>query len=69
MNFRTVLAIAAIALPGAALAQGKGGQGKASIAQCSVMPMEAETLECACPPGFGTGDAWGSGPYTGDSDI
>lgn len=36
---------------------------------CSTMPAGAEIYECACPAGPYAGSAWGSGPYTNDSNI
>jgi len=36
---------------------------------CSTMPVGAEMHECRCPAGPYGGSAWGSGPYTNDSNI
>ncbi|WP_377505048.1 LCCL domain-containing protein [Octadecabacter sp. R77987] len=42
----------------------------ATIAACSVMPADADTLACTCPADDGTRrPVYGSGPYTADSDI
>lgn len=39
------------------------------VPQCGTMPMGVETYTCACPPGPHGGSAWGSGPYTNDSNL
>ncbi len=36
---------------------------------CGGFPAEGEEYLCSCPAGFSTGGIWGSGPYTGDSNI
>jgi len=36
---------------------------------CSTMPAGADVYECSCPAGPYAGSAWGSGPYTNDSNI
>lgn len=36
---------------------------------CGTMPAGAELHECTCSPAPHTGNAWGSGPYTNDSNI
>lgn len=42
----------------------------ATVAACSVMPSDADTLACTCPADDGTRrPVYGSGPYTADSDI
>jgi hypothetical protein len=48
-------------LGGATLAQDQ-------IEECEIYPEDSETLVCMCPPNIG-GAVWGSGPYTGDSNI
>lgn len=40
------------------------------MAQCGRFPAEAESHNCLCPAEASRErDVWGSGPYTGDSDI
>ncbi|MGI3185059.1 LCCL domain-containing protein [Nioella aestuarii] len=39
------------------------------IPACGTMPAGAEIHECSCPAGPYTGSAWGSDPYTNDSNI
>ena len=42
----------------------------ATLAACSVLPGDADTLACTCPADDGTRrPVYGSGPYTADSDI
>lgn len=36
---------------------------------CTPFPAGEAFLLCQCPAGFGTTSVWGSGPYTGDSNI
>lgn len=36
---------------------------------CATMPAGADVYECSCPAGPYAGSAWGSGPYTNDSNI
>lgn len=36
---------------------------------CSTMPAGADIYVCSCPAGPYAGSAWGSGPYTNDSNI
>lgn len=36
---------------------------------CEMFKARPESVVCACPSGFDTGIVWGSGPYTGDSDV
>jgi hypothetical protein len=36
---------------------------------CGTYPAGAASHSCACPAGFSKRSVWGSGPYTGDSDI
>ena len=61
----------ALALPGAAAAQSKGGQGKLpeNLAACGTLPDNTESHDCVCEAGFATGSVWGAGPYTADSSI
>lgn len=39
------------------------------IAACTTPPAEGEETVCACAPGARAGSVWGTGPFTGDSDI
>ncbi len=74
-----LMALLALCLAGPLYAQetGKGGQGAAvdaaidaaALPLCSVAPTAGETVLCRCPEGAPAGSAWGSGPYTADSDI
>ncbi len=42
----------------------------ADVALCSSLKTDAASYDCACPAGQGNGGSvWGSGPFTGDSDI
>lgn len=36
---------------------------------CAGLPGDASDFICHCPSGFTQGSVWGSGPYTGDSNI
>jgi hypothetical protein len=41
-----------------------------ALAECGVMPSDADVHSCNCPKASGnTGSVWGYGPYTSDSDI
>lgn len=42
---------------------------QSNLPQCGGFPVEAQTYDCACPAERTGGSVWGSGPYTGDSDI
>ncbi len=39
------------------------------VPACSVAPVEGETRLCGCAPDVPAGSVWGTGPYTGDSNI
>jgi hypothetical protein len=54
-----VVAVAASVAGGAAMAQD----------MCGDFPVGEASYACACPGGFSQGSVWGSGPYTGDSDV
>ncbi|MBL4807657.1 MAG: hypothetical protein JKY31_10260 [Rhodobacteraceae bacterium] len=41
----------------------------ANAPNCARYPTAQESYLCQCPTGFLTGSAWGSGPYTADSNI
>ncbi len=41
----------------------------ASVSTCSTMPSGVDVHDCTCPAGPYTGTAWGSDPYTNDSNI
>lgn len=36
---------------------------------CGPYPVPQPSYSCTCPPGSGAAEAWGSGPYTADSDL
>ena len=40
-----------------------------SIQACGTMPSGQDVYECSCAAGAAVGTAWGSGPYTDDSNI
>ncbi len=37
--------------------------------ECGPFPSQGESYLCKCPSGFAPRSLWGSGPYTGDSDV
>ncbi|SLN71798.1 LCCL domain-containing protein [Roseisalinus antarcticus] len=41
----------------------------AGLEMCGAYPTSQAEYSCGCPAGSGTGSVWGSGPYTGDSNI
>ncbi len=40
-----------------------------SVAACTTAPADGVELVCSCAPDARTGSVWGTGPFTGDSDI
>ncbi len=41
----------------------------AAAPTCGTFPGDQDQYLCSCQAGFSTGGLWGSGPYTGDSNI
>lgn len=41
----------------------------AELPACTTLPKNADTHSCTCPADAPLRSAWGSGPYTGDSDL
>ncbi len=51
---------------------GKTGGARPALADapaCDAVPEDGAPVICGCTEGFARGPIWGSGPYTGDSDI
>jgi len=81
MSWNSILFTGAVMLlsmtvSGAALAGGKGKQvlapaapATADLPACVLPAEDSPDLSCRCLSGFSRGAVWGSGPYTGDSDI
>jgi len=41
----------------------------ANLPECGLYPSDQAEYQCSCSAGFSTGGVWGTGPYTGDSNI
>lgn len=46
-----------------------GGSGGADLVACGIFDAAAAPYSCTCPADAATGSVWGSGPYTGDSNM
>ncbi len=66
--FSGILA-AALAPIGAAAQSGKKGNAGADTPACGPLAFTDGEMVCSCEAGAFGGSVWGSGPYTGDSDI
>ncbi|MBL4813518.1 MAG: hypothetical protein JKX69_14455 [Rhodobacteraceae bacterium] len=58
---------AAATVGGLLLAQGAAAQ--SALPNCEAYPTGESVYACLCPTGDGAGSVWGSGPFTGDSNI
>jgi hypothetical protein len=54
---------------GGGQSQGSGAVDLAGLPECGFFDSGEYELSCRCEAGFQQGSLWGSGPYTGDSDI
>ncbi len=58
-----------VALVAVVSAFGGAASAQSGLPQCGGFPSGAQSYECDCPATRTGGSVWGSGPYTGDSDI